>query len=604
MTGQTNRHSTSTGSARLRFHCMGQPIAGLRFRLRLDSGEVHAGRSDAEGHSHLFAFGPARREESSADTVWLPAECDAATASIEIRRDDGSWKAIGQFRLDARHHKEISAEANAYALPFHLGRVDIPLAESTPPSVQGGAEPQSLVSTQSTAGPLPQNAIHTGPAAAAMPATYAPSAPPAYATFPQVLAVAQQPNGVLVNTYQAETLHWLKLALQMNTRTASGATTIQGVSNLPYVIVRSDLDSADRWQVVKTGRTGSGNAPVITIPVNGSGMYRLYIREPTVTYTNGVEFTVPRHALSSGELSDREVQPWYALTVTEGVTPNTLTVTRALPNALGRAGSDYSQPGSPLTLTNAHTSQNNALSLGTYLFTYVLWGDISQAYGANHPAVTASPHRAALERIYREDLTANGTTLVLTVPGTDKKVYFVADSTNGGSGFAKSFLHNGPMSRQESLRRTHPKVMAFLLEAMQILGLHYVRITGVWRPHTGSTRHRYASALDITHIRTMTTGPDGMPIEVKCHFNLVPESEQGANPLGTEAGADAQRRRVVSLAFHRYLAERRQAQELGWLGGPWPLTYAQVGLTGASRFIETNDQHVHHVHISVGIDQS
>jgi len=372
MTNETNHDFTFTGSAHVRFHCMGQPIAGLRFRLRLDNGEVYAGASDAEGHSYLFAFGPVPQDEASADTIWHPSECDATAASIEIRRDDGSWKTIGQFALDAQRHKDISAEASAYALPFRLGRVDIPLTESTPSSTQGGAEPPSPAPTQAPAGPRQQNAIYTGPAAAAMTATYQPPAPLVYTSFPQVLAVAQQPNGVLVNTYQAETLHWLKLAIQMNTRTDGGGTTIEGVSNLPYVIVRNDPDIADRWRVVKTGRTGFGNAPAIAIPVNGPGMYRLYIKEPTASYANGVEFTIPRHALPSGELSDREVQAWYALTVTEGGAPNTLTVTRELPNALGRPGSDYSQPGAPVTPTNAHTSQNNALNLGTYIFTYVL----------------------------------------------------------------------------------------------------------------------------------------------------------------------------------------------------------------------------------------
>jgi hypothetical protein len=57
------------------------------------------------------------------------------------------------------------------------------------------------------------------------------------------------------------------------------------------------------------------------------------------------------------------------------------------------------------------------------------------------------------------------------------------------------------------------------------------------------------------------------------------------------------------MAFHRYLAQQRQAGALGWLGGPWALTYANVGLTGSSLFIKTDAIHEHHVHLSVGVDQ-
>ncbi|MDF3835654.1 hypothetical protein P3W85_22270 [Cupriavidus basilensis] len=65
----------------------------------------------------------------------------------------------------------------------------------------------------------------------------------------------------------------------------------------------------------------------------------------------------------------------------------------------------------------------------------------------------------------------------------------------------------------------------------------------------------------------------------------------------------AKRSPALSLAFHRYLAEKRTAKELGWLGGPWALTYTQVGVTDNGLFIETNGSHEHHVHISVGTEQ-
>lgn len=47
----------------------------------------------------------------------------------------------------------------------------------------------------------------------------------------------------------------------------------------------------------------------------------------------------------------------------------------------------------------------------------------------------------------------------------------------------------------------------------------HARTTGAWRPHTGSTRHRYASAIDITHIQTTVTEGQGQRHDVGIWFH-------------------------------------------------------------------------------------
>lgn len=420
------------------------------------------------------------------------------------------------------------------------------------------------------------------------------------ATQAQVVSVAQQPNGTQNNTYQIPQQHWLKIAPMMQETSPPGT---RGAFMLPYVLVRNHPETTGQWQVISTGITPSSASSAIRIPIEGPGQYRLYVKEPTLQFTTGDTFEIPMHSLANGQPSNSEVQPWYAVDAAEGTAAHTLTVSRALPNTLNRPAADYRPTGEPVTLTNQHLSQANALNLGEYVITHILWGDISQAYGANHPTIAASAHRAALEDIYGERLTAEGNARILNLPAVARQVYFDSMSTSGGSQNAKSFQNNFMMSRNECLRRTHPTVLEFLLETMQSLNLHYARVTGAWRPHTGSVRHRYASALDLTHMRTRVEGSNGQPIEVEYRFHRTDAPGPDSNPLGAGTSVTAQRRRAACMAFHHYIAQQRQGGTLGWLGGPWALTYANVGLAGSSLFIKTDAIHVHHVHLSVGVDQ-
>ena len=422
-----------------------------------------------------------------------------------------------------------------------------------------------------------------------------------------VLPPSQANGGAVQNNYQIPVVHWVQLNLSMNQHEENGSITQRAVMQLPYVWVCESDDHPNQWTVVSTGVTGGaiGNYTPLRLALPGVGRYRAYIREPGLTINAGTIYNIPFHALTSAEDSDREVQPWLALTVTAGASPQTRTVIQQLPNAFGRATAEYPSNGTAQTLNQTHTQASAALNLGLYTMTRQLWADASRTYGAHHPAITGSTYRQVLETLYREQFPESAThTVTLTSDNGTRTVEFNPMATVGGR-TTRTFLANngqpsGLMTARESLRRTHPLTAEKLLAAMTTLNIHYALSTGAWRPHYGSTLHRYASALDVTHLRTRVNEENGTATEVRIHLHRIEDPE--ANPLNTDAVANTlakRRKRDFSLAFHRYLGERKQAGELGWLGGPWQLTYTDVGLQGNAVYIKTDDVHKHHVHISI-----
>ncbi len=422
-----------------------------------------------------------------------------------------------------------------------------------------------------------------------------------------VLPSSQINGGAIQNNYQIPVVHWVQVRLSMNQHEENGSITQRAATQIPYVWVRESEEHPGQWTVVSTGITGgaTGSYTLLRLALPGVGAYRAYIREPGLTVGAGAIYNIPFHALASAHDSDREVQPWLALTVTAGNSTQNCSVVQRLPNAFGRAASEYPPSGTAQTLTQTHTQAASALNLGTYTMTRQLWSDISRAYGAHHPAITGSTYRQVLESLYREQLPESATHIVnLTSDNGTRTIEFDSQATFGGRSTC-SFLANdgqptGLMTAGESLRRTHPRTVEKILAAMTALNIHYARSTGAWRPHTGSTLHRYASALDITHLYTRVTEQDGTATEVRIRLHRVEDPE--ANPLNTDAVANTlekRRKRDFSLAFHRYLAEHKQAGELGWLGGPWQLTYADVGLQGNATCVKTDSLHKHHVHISI-----
>ncbi len=105
-------------SAHIHFSSIGTPIAGLGYRFTLRSGKIIRGKSDAEGFSiGLLSKETAKRH--SYKMIWLvPEDQIGQPIALDICRDDGSWKRIGEFKLEDGKQKQINVEANSIAFPF------------------------------------------------------------------------------------------------------------------------------------------------------------------------------------------------------------------------------------------------------------------------------------------------------------------------------------------------------------------------------------------------------------------------------------------------------------------------------------------------------
>jgi len=425
-------------------------------------------------------------------------------------------------------------------------------------------------------------------------------------------------DGVVMNVCQVDVVYFAKIRLRMM---SNGATT--SASILPYLVARAAPESPDTWTVISAPGTNSGSGPragVVHMELAEPGRYRIYIKEPTEAFAVNEPFTPPQHALADGTDSGREVQPLFELEVEESA-DCTLSVRRTHPNGLRRArgaGNDQlPADGTRQTLTQAHTSNllTHALDLGDYVISFQLWADASRTYGTQHPTIDNSRFRDALRIIYGEALTAGtGTGDAAhnrTLTSGDMEVVFDHQSTTGGRG-RLSFRedNNRPSNRMtadEALRRTHPATMEFLLQMMADLGISYVRSTGAWRPHIGSTRHRYASAIDLTHARTTVNGANNQQHTVTIQFHRTVSPNSDPTATGQPETAERTRMREFSRRVHVYIANARAQQTLGWLGGPWRLTYNQLGITTVAHpnaeAVVTDGTHVHHMHISMGTDQ-
>ncbi|WMJ70890.1 hypothetical protein [Stenotrophomonas sp. 24(2023)] len=425
-------------------------------------------------------------------------------------------------------------------------------------------------------------------------------------------------DGVTMTVCRLDRLYYAKIKLQMKSNGATSAATI-----LPYLIVYAAPERPNVWTIraPSIARTGMRGTPgLIHMEIGRPGRYRIYIKEPTETFSQDEVFAIQQHALADGTNSHRDVQPIVELEVIEN--PNcTLSIRTIHPNDLqrtrGGGGDSIPVDTGILNFTEAHIFDDpeQALDLGNHIISFQLWADASRTYGTQHPIVQNSDFREALTTIYSEGLTAGtgagDSAHDRTLGFGEREVQFNHQSTTGGRRRLSFLEDNGQphnrMTADETLRRTHPATMEFLLRMMDDLDITYARVTGAWRPHIGSTRHRYASAIDLTHVRTTVIGTDGQQHTVTVHFHSGLSMDSNPTRAVPAESAAQTRTREFSLRVHRYIANARAQQTLGWLGGPWRLTYSQLDLTNVERInavaIDTNATHTDHMHISMGTDQ-
>lgn len=474
-------------------------------------------------------------------------------------------------------------------------------------------------------------------------------------------------TGAQINTVQAPaTIYYAKLNAKMY---KEDGTTKQSAGNLPYIIVRNTTAATDTWTVVKVNKTDTGTGLTV-IPITEVGEYRIYVKEPNTNPAVGSTYEIPYHMLTNGTNSTHLVQPWFALTVVAGEEENTLSITTSLPNSLNRT-TGYPTTGTSYILNNTHNTSSKARLLDDHIITHQLWSDCSRAYGTNHADITASTYRTALETVYSEAMTHGTGTgnqhqrrLIFQDGTTQREVNFIHSSTAGARG-THSFSTSTAMTSDEAIRRVHPSVFVYWLQAMHDLNITYTRVGSAWRPHTGSTRHRYSLALDFNEITALvnvdttnttqqtqpnqaqannqpatqgnnpqlqnqgqaigannqplqpvaqqanvptevanpTTAPQTVSVSITLRNN-TPEG-QLCNPtlvINTNTSIDNKRKIELSRELFKYLARERANSRLGWLGGPWTLRYNTAEINHSnSSDIFIENNSSHHNHIHLSI---
>ncbi|PTA70608.1 hypothetical protein C9412_15685 [Stenotrophomonas sp. Nf1] len=440
---------------------------------------------------------------------------------------------------------------------------------------------------------------------------------------PAAAIVVRDRDNVAMNVYHVPVRHHVEITFTM--RGGNDGKTTQLTKGLPYVVVHARPEDPSHWRVLERPRNASGKTSSqgkAHVLLQGAGKYRIYINEPTEQFLPRSTFSIQQHALADGRSSGRDVQPLVELDVIEAADLS-LSVRTTHPNGLlrtrGVAADSIAADGVALQLTSYHEASSKKvkpLDLGRHLISFQAWADASRTYGSEHPLIEASDYREQLRIIYGERLTMNSAHDAhlhdRIFEHGDKRIEFNHQSTTGGRGrlsFREDNGHAGNrMTADESLRRTHPAAMEFLLRMMHDLDISHIRSTGAWRPHFGSVLHRYASALDITKAEAAVADNDGRlsRVEVRFHRELGKECNP-IPPRGAELDIN-RRRRELSFRVHAYIAQAKQNGALGWIGGPWRLTNDQLGIAqppgqGALAFA-TDDTHVHHIHISLGYVES
>lgn len=110
---------------------MGTPICGITYRLGQIAGSKWEGTSDEFGNSQtLWLLSNGDNSTKSGDHhhaslpeqhVWhIQSSSNITSIIIEVKRDNGTWKKIGNFQLEIGKEKLIHAEIGTIAMPFSL----------------------------------------------------------------------------------------------------------------------------------------------------------------------------------------------------------------------------------------------------------------------------------------------------------------------------------------------------------------------------------------------------------------------------------------------------------------------------------------------------
>lgn len=428
-------------------------------------------------------------------------------------------------------------------------------------------------------------------------------------------------------------VYYVKLNLWMYSNDRQNASLVRQVNKLPYVFVYK-ATGQEIWTVIKANDSTGG----IALPVENTGEYRLYAREPHTTYTAGGSFTIPYHALDNGTQSQRPVQAICGFTVTEANNQTTLTVAFPIEYPSrdgvisGMSTLFYPRVTGTHTLQSRHTSRTTPLVIGDtngrYILSSQLWADICKAYGTDDTYIQNSTWRTVLEKIYSSDLEDEPTTgyaitaantrvnaagetvmlsgriLVFNDNGTERKIVFQDNSTEQARK-SNSFNSATRMLSTEAFRRTHPCVYEYWIQVMHDLNMTSANITSTWRPNLGSMLHRYCVGLDIGKFTANVQVPVGLSTSQVTTSSVTADMKRANNynrNPSTVTDAAIRRSIVLARSLFTQIATDKAANTLGWLGCPWAFNYADLGVTQPrgvpNPAIATDNIHADHLHIS------
>lgn len=121
-----------SGNAYVRFGAsMGAPISGITYRLSQAAGSKWEGTSDEFGNTQvLWLFsscdsptqvGEHHHASPPEKGAWhIQSSSDTASITIEVKRDNGTWKKIGNFQIEVGKEKLVHAEIGTLSMPFAL----------------------------------------------------------------------------------------------------------------------------------------------------------------------------------------------------------------------------------------------------------------------------------------------------------------------------------------------------------------------------------------------------------------------------------------------------------------------------------------------------
>ncbi|UYZ85592.1 hypothetical protein MTZ49_15730 (plasmid) [Entomomonas sp. E2T0] len=114
-----NEHN-QRATARLQFMGQFEPIGGIGYRFKLSSEESIEGKTDEMGYTKTL-IGDKNTTGSESELIcYIKMDSDTMPITLEVQRDDGSWKEIGSFQLEVGKEKTITAQIETIALPFKL----------------------------------------------------------------------------------------------------------------------------------------------------------------------------------------------------------------------------------------------------------------------------------------------------------------------------------------------------------------------------------------------------------------------------------------------------------------------------------------------------